>query len=463
MSGPSIETTIRLAATGGKSDRLRILLTVIGATVATIILLAAVAVLFIGPANGPYSLDVLDQPGLRPGVVTALGLLSVPVLLFVGLCSRLGAPARDRRLAAIRMAGATPRDAVRIVAAETSLATVIGGVAGTAVFFVLKAALGAEPGSALLLPTDVSIPIVAIIGVPLVLVAGTTGASLLAMRKVVVSPFGVTRSMSTKPPRVAPAILFVGGSLGLAVLGASIRGGSEASDLVLGAAGAIGFLAMAGGLIAGSASIASGTGRLLANRVQSPALLIAARRLIAAPYTASRATTAVLLAALIGGMTQGLRSNFLTATDSDDAFYRTSFDLVEGVLLVAIVIAAASLLVTTAEAVVSRRRTLASLVAGGVPRSVLRRATMAETLVPLVPTMVLALIGGSVAIRGLTGSQVEIWDSIAEGPTVVDVPIPWARLATLGAGMIGVCMALTALSLLFMRRATDISEIRAAA
>ncbi len=463
MTVQSWFTALRLAAAGGRSDRLRVVLTVVGSMVATVTLLSAVAVVCIGPTNGPYRLDVLDQPGLHQGVVIALVLLTVPVLMFVGLCSRLGAPERDRRIASIRMAGATPREAIRIVASETSLATLIGGVAGTVVFFALKAAFNVEGGAPLLVPADVAIPIWAVVSVPILLAIGATASSLGALRNVAVSPFGVTRSMPTKPPRLAPALLFVGGSVALAVLGAVIRAGSELSDLVFGAAGLVGFLAMTIGLVAGSASIAVAVGRVLVDRVRSPALLIAARRMIAAPYTASRATTALLLAALIGGMTQGLRVSFLLGTDVEDDFYRTSFDLVDGVLIIAVTIAAASLLVTTAEAVVSRRRTLASLVASGVPRAVLRRAIMAETLLPLLPTLVLALVGGSVAVRGLTGSTVETWNDVEAGPEIVRVPVPWARLAGLGAGFIAICVVLTALSLIFMRRATDISEVRAAA
>ncbi|MEO8749193.1 MAG: hypothetical protein ABI384_02250, partial [Allobranchiibius sp.] len=100
--GPRLSTIVRLALAGGGSDALRIVLTVVGALVATSMLLLGVAVTQIGPRDGPYFTDLLNQSGLHPGVVFAMVMLSLVTLSFVGQCSRIGAPARDRRLAAIR-------------------------------------------------------------------------------------------------------------------------------------------------------------------------------------------------------------------------------------------------------------------------------------------------------------------------------------------------------------------------
>ena len=61
-------------------------------------------------------------------MIAALLLLALPVLALAGQCIRLGAPARDRRLAAIRLAGATPRQAVLIAVAETVAAGLLGSV-----------------------------------------------------------------------------------------------------------------------------------------------------------------------------------------------------------------------------------------------------------------------------------------------------------------------------------------------
>lgn len=78
----------------------------------------------------------INQGGLHPGVVIALWALAIPLLVFLGQCSRVGAPARDRRLAAMRMAGASPRQAVRVAATESGVAAALGAVVGLAIYFV---------------------------------------------------------------------------------------------------------------------------------------------------------------------------------------------------------------------------------------------------------------------------------------------------------------------------------------
>ncbi len=481
--GPRVSALLRLAASGGRSDRLRIALTAIGAAAATVILLAGVAVAFISEGDGPYQLAVLDQPGLRPGVMISMLMLSVPVLVFVGLCTRVGAPARDRRLAMFRMAGATPSEATRIAALETGLAALLGSAVGTAAFFVglplldstrndehtITQADGSrwgQEGIARLLPTDVSIPIAAIVGLILAIVLGSTVASVLALRKVRISPFGVTRTKPPKAPTRTAASMFIIGSGGLVVLGVTTRT-ARGVMIPVTLASLVLFVVSIAGLLAGSASISSTVGRYLAPRVGRPDLLIASRRMIAAPYTASRATASVLLAVMIGGAIQGVRANFLASVDPADTFYADTFRLLDWVLVVAIVLAAASLLVASAEAIVERRRTLAALRAAGTPRAVLAQAILIETLVPLVPSVVLAGSAGVLAARSFLGTTVERLEVFEANGTNdhirIGVPIPWERLAVLCGGTITITITIIALSLVLLRSSTKPSELRAAA
>lgn len=101
-------TVLWLAARGGRTDRTRIALTATMSALAAVALLCAATVAVIGAEDGPYTSQLLSEAGLHRGVVIAFVLLAVPVLALVGQCSRVGAPARDRRLAAYRLAGATP-------------------------------------------------------------------------------------------------------------------------------------------------------------------------------------------------------------------------------------------------------------------------------------------------------------------------------------------------------------------
>jgi hypothetical protein len=127
-------TLLRLALAGTRTDTLRVALTAVSATLATLAVLAAVTVLSIPGAATRYRSNLLAEPGLRPGLAIALVLLTIPVLALAAQSGRLGAPARDRRLAAIRLAGATPRQTVAVVITETGLANVIGVTAGYAVY-----------------------------------------------------------------------------------------------------------------------------------------------------------------------------------------------------------------------------------------------------------------------------------------------------------------------------------------
>ncbi|MEJ7703388.1 MAG: hypothetical protein WKF47_06900 [Geodermatophilaceae bacterium] len=135
-------TALWLAAKGGRSDVVRIALTACGSAIGTLALLVAATVISIRPDDGPYSIQVLEEQGLHVGVVIALVLLCIPVLAFVGQCSRVGAPARDRRLAAIRLAGGTPRDVARVACGEAAVAAGIGAVGGLAVYLVGRIVLG---------------------------------------------------------------------------------------------------------------------------------------------------------------------------------------------------------------------------------------------------------------------------------------------------------------------------------
>src|SRR5699024_2471845 len=129
-------TLVRLALAGTRTDTARVALTALSAALATLAALAALTVLAIPtpPAtdgNGArwshhYANQPLVEPGLRGGTAFALLLLMIPVLALAGQCARLGAAARDRRLAAFRLAGASPGQVTRIAVLETGLASLLG-------------------------------------------------------------------------------------------------------------------------------------------------------------------------------------------------------------------------------------------------------------------------------------------------------------------------------------------------
>ncbi|MYQ93159.1 ABC transporter permease, partial [Streptomyces sp. SID4946] len=160
-------------------------LTAAGAALATGFAQAAVA---LAALRGQYRISVgdglLDRPGERSGVVLALLLLLVPVLGFLGQCARIGAVHRDRRLAGLRLAGATPAQVRRIAALETGPACLLGSLLATvaAVTAVLRLWSDPEPAA------WAGLALIAL-GVPVV----GTAVAVLALRRLVASPLGRVR------------------------------------------------------------------------------------------------------------------------------------------------------------------------------------------------------------------------------------------------------------------------------
>ncbi len=307
----------RLAVAGTRTDVLRALLTAASAGLAGLALFAAATVLSITGSAAVYTNNLLVEPGLRPGVATAFTLLCIPVLALAGQCARLGAPARDRRLAAIRLAGATPRQAAAIAGAETTLAATVGVGLGTAAYFIGRAALHRPgPDGRLPLPTDVLPPAWSIAavcaGIPVL--AGLL--TIVQLRHVTLSPMGVfRRAPRTRSPRPWSFVLMIIGVVMLLGTDAYVDGNpDELPYPVTSLLGLGGVLLTAIGVVTSAGWISYRTGRLLGRYARRPATLIAARRLTADPWAGSRTYAALLTCLLFAGAAVGYRT-YLTASN----------------------------------------------------------------------------------------------------------------------------------------------------
>ncbi|MFF8584481.1 FtsX-like permease family protein [Streptomyces althioticus] len=370
----------------------RIALTGVGALLAAALAQGAAVLASVrGHHDFPVAHGLLDAPGERSGVIAALLLLLIPELGFVGQSARLGAVHRDRRLAGLRLAGATPWQVRRIAAAETGLACLAGSVVAGLLAAVVVARMDGHTSAW----TWAGVAAV-VLGMP------ALGAltAVLVLRRVVASPLGTVRRVraATRPKPAAFGLV----ALFLVVLFLSYvgvdagRGGFSAAPALI-----VCVLALTGAgavwLVGASARF---TGRLLAARTGSPAVLIAAERLRDDPWAAARTHTVVLLVTVVGTAYTGIRRTLLEVLGSgkDVAenldFYTTGIDLTAAAIGVGLVITLAGLAVGTAESVATRRRTLAAQAAAGVPRAVLGRALLLETALPLAPGMLIAGVGG---------------------------------------------------------------------
>ncbi len=444
----------RLAAGSGRGEVVRVVLVALGASLGTVLLLCAALVTAIqggfdrevgGELGTAYRTDLIDQAGLRPGVVTALVLMLMPVLVFLGMCARISAAQRDRRLAAVRLAGATPGQVRLLAAVETALPAAVGAVIGLLTVLVAKSLLErrylqteAGLGLARALPTDVALPPVRTVLVLLLVPALCAVSAVLALRRVEATPLGVSRRAQPAPRAGGFVVLLVGV---VVVVGAPLTGQAMLLPLALGAV-----LIMLGLTAAGSWLTAQ-AGSVAARRARRPALLLAGRRLQADPRAQGRALSGVVLAVLVASGAAVLRAVTLRAQE-DDGFYRSAYNLIDLALLVALVVAAAGLLVASCEAVLERRHTIASLAATGVPQATLRRAVLLQSLLPAVPAVALAAVAGATGALALTA---------AFGDAAV---VPWARLLGVVALALLAVAAASAATLPLLRRAVRPTELR---
>lgn len=477
---------LRLALVGTRTDRLRVVLTGLTAALAATVLLIAATVLAIVPADPNYQVIFFDDPGLRQYIAAMLVLVCLPVVALAAQAGRVGAPARHRRLAALRLAGATPRQVTAVVAAETGLSAGLGGLLGLAVFEIGRAALHQRDNAGVLwLPTDVrpapAATALVLAGLP---VASALVAALL-LRSLHASPLEVAaRATAPAPPRIWPMLLLGFGAAVFVYLGTATVYWPD--GLVVGAVGAA---SAAGGLVLGMAWLSDRAGRLLHRFGRGPAALLAARRLRADPWTGSRTTGVLIVCAVVVGTVLGLRDYLYTEMAAErltrglatgaplpwDSARDYAFSLVK--LLSAGVggaaaIAAAGMLVALLEAVAARRRAFAELTATGVTRAVLACALLWQALAPVALVIPAALLLGAVmawlvlpavTVRTVTGCvPADCSDLVQYSP---ERTLPWladgVELAAASLSGLALVALLAAAAAVTLRERTDLAALRA--
>ena len=257
----------------------------------------------------------LDVQIYREMSLVAVVLVSVPALMLVGSAARLTAARRERRLAALRLAGATPGAVRALAAAETSMGAVLGAVVGVAASLLVAPALhGIELAGGAWFPSDLRLSPWAAVGLATVAVLVSVVATLASLRRVTSGPLGVARA--TEPVRVRwPRVLGVVVAFGALVIAMTrARGGSTALVMIAGLALVIASLGLVGPWIC------SLMGRLMAVLARGPAGLIAGRRVVDDPKAAYRVVSAVVLAGLVAGFLAGVLP---TADARDDAYGST--------------------------------------------------------------------------------------------------------------------------------------------
>src|ERR1019366_4089498 len=210
--------------------------------------------------------------------------LLLPLLILIATASRLSAARREERFAAMRLVGATPRQISVVSAVEAVVAAGAGGAVGFGLFFVFRPLLYHVPFTGVpFAQGDLSLPwidiVLAVIGVPVAAVV----SARLALRRVLISPLGVTRRASSRPPRIVRIIPLLAGIAVLAYFDSAGKPGSNGGQLleVL-----VGFVLLIVGLVLAGPWFTTAGSQFMVKRASRPATLIAGRRLLDNPKAA---------------------------------------------------------------------------------------------------------------------------------------------------------------------------------
>ncbi|WP_225839799.1 FtsX-like permease family protein [Streptomyces sp. NK08204] len=226
------------------------------------------------------------------------GALIFPVLIFIGTATRLSAATREQRYAAMRLVGATPRQVSVISAVESTLAAVAGTAVGFGLYFALRPVVATVPFTGQRFFTaDLTLTGLQALGVALGVPVAAAIAARLALRRVTISPLGVTRRVTPRPLRawrLVPLLAGLGELAYFAFLGhrPPTSNGQVAAYLT-------GFLVVMLGLVIAGPWLTMAASRAVARRTSRPGTLIAVRRLADDPKAGFRAVSGLVLALFV--------------------------------------------------------------------------------------------------------------------------------------------------------------------
>jgi hypothetical protein len=228
-----------------------------------------------------------------------VGVLAVlfPMLVLISTATRLAADRREERFAALRLVGGTPTDIRVIASVESVVSSLLGAVSGVVIFLLVRPALA---GTALIgtpyfesrLTPTVWGYLAMLAGVP----AAAAVAALISLRRVQISPLGVSRRAKPKPPTFWRLTVLL---IGLALYAYGLSKTTHAS---IGGPAYPGLLVTMVGLVIAGPWLTTQAARLFGRLIPGSSALLATRRLADNPKTAFRSVTGLVLAVFLGTM-----------------------------------------------------------------------------------------------------------------------------------------------------------------
>jgi hypothetical protein len=243
--------------------------------------------------------------------------LVLPVLILIATASRLSAVRREERFASMRLVGATPRQISTISAVEAVIAALAGVVLGFGLFFAVRPLLYHVPFTGVpLAQGDLSLHavdiLIAVVGVPFAAVV----SARLALRRVQISPLGVTRRVRKRPPGIARIVPLLAGIAFLAYFDAAGKPGAIGSQLL---ELLVGFALLIVGLVLAGPWFTTAGSRIMVKRASRPATLIAGRHLLDNPKAAFRFVSGLVIALFVASAAIGALSSVTQVTGGGSA------------------------------------------------------------------------------------------------------------------------------------------------
>jgi hypothetical protein len=256
------------------------------------------------------------SPYFRDAFVVGAVAFVFPILILIGTATRLAAARREERFAALRLVGATPRQISVVASVDAIVGALLGTLLGIGIFLLVRPALATTAiTSARYFANDVTPTALGYVAVLVAVPVASAIASLLSLRRVRISPLGVTRRATPPAPRAWRLVPLLLGIV-LFVVGLAIT-----TPRSIGAPAFPGLILILIGLAVGGPWLTTQAARLLARSVKGASALLAARRLADNPKAAFRTVSGLVLAVFLGTVVAGLLPavNATTATPSANA------------------------------------------------------------------------------------------------------------------------------------------------
>lgn len=339
--------------------------------------------------------DPSDPAGIADGYVLlacfACVLLIVPFMALAGSAARLAASRRDARLAALRLAGATNSQVVKLTALDAAGQALVGALIGIVGYFLIMPLImllrfqnqgftfeQLWVGSLTLVAVLAGVTVLALV------------SSLITLRRVAITPLGVTSRASEPLPSAWRVVIFV------AVVAAAmfmfknpelLRGFGNVALYAM----VFGFMFLCFALINLAGSwVVTARAKARARRPRNVATMIAMRRILDNPKRAWRNVSGIALAVFIAGITS--IAGYVTVSSSsgdagaNDVGMIFARDIGTGgilTLVFAAVLAAVSSGVMQAGSVYDQAAEYRMLVLEGTDVATLNKARFEEVFTPL--------------------------------------------------------------------------------